>query len=89
VKGIKSVAALLAATAIIIAGTVTSFSYPPFLSKAKKYGAKNCTFCHVNAQGGQPFNARGKWLMKEKARRNADIVDPEWIGTYNKGAKKK
>ncbi len=71
--------------------TAQSVAYPPFLAKARKFGAKDCTFCHVNAGGGEPFNARGKWLINEKARRKADTVDPEWLVDYKAGksAKKK
>src|SRR5262249_14754554 len=56
--------------------------YPPLLAKAKKFGAKDCTFCHVDPEGGPPWNARGQWLIKEKERRNADAVDPEWLVDY-------
>jgi hypothetical protein len=59
-----------------------SAAYPPFLPKARKFGAKDCRFCHVKAEGGEPFNERGKWLVKEKERRNADAVDPEWLVDY-------
>ncbi|MEJ7713627.1 MAG: hypothetical protein WKF84_28210 [Pyrinomonadaceae bacterium] len=46
----------------------TAKTYPPFVSKAKSLGfpANNCTYCHVNAAGGAPYNARGKWLIAEK-----------------------
>jgi hypothetical protein len=64
-----------------------SVAYPPFLAKARKFGAKDCRFCHVNAEGGEPYNVRGQWLIKEKERRNADAVDPEWLVNY-KAAKK-
>ena len=40
-------------------------SYPPFLSKAKALGlpATDCTYCHVNASGGEPFGT--PWLIFE------------------------
>src|SRR5262245_51107282 len=59
-----------------------SLAYPPFLAKAKKFGAKDCTFCHVDPEGGPPWNARGQWLIKEKERRGADSVDVEWLADY-------
>jgi hypothetical protein len=70
---------------------IQSVAYPPFLAKAKKFGAKDCRFCHVNLEGGEPHNARGQWLIKEKERRSADAVDPEWLVDYKakKPAKKK
>jgi hypothetical protein len=64
-----------------------SMAYPPFVGKAKKFGAKDCRFCHVKPEGGEPYNVRGKWLVSQKAKRNADAVDPEWLAGY-KPAKK-
>jgi ketosteroid isomerase-like protein len=61
-------------------------AYPPFLAKSRKFGAKDCTFCHVNLEGGEPWNDRGQWLVKEKARRNAEMVDPEWLADYKPGS---
>ena len=66
-----------------------SVAYPPFLFKAKKFGAKDCTFCHVNPEGGPPFSERGKWLIAQKERRHADAVDPEWLAAYKSSKKKR
>ena len=80
--------------ALIFVGTVVglittpSLAYPPFVEQAKKFGAKDCRFCHLKAEGGEGHNARGKWLVKEKTKRNADAVDPEWLVDYKPGAKK-
>lgn len=78
--------------AIIVAALATeTLGYPPFMAKAKKYGAKDCTFCHVDPAGGTPWNERGEWLMKEKEKRNADVIDVDWLATYKpakKGKKK-
>ena len=79
---------------IFIAGVVAflsnqSLAYPPFLAKAKKFGAKDCRFCHVKAEGGEPFNARGKWLIAEKGKRQAEAVDPEWLADYKEAKGKK
>lgn len=75
---------------IFIAGTVgalasQTFGYPPMLAKARKFGAKDCTFCHVDPEGGPPWNERGQWLIKEKERRGADTVDVEWLADYKPG----
>lgn len=75
---------------IFIAGIVAAlagqtFGYPPLLVKAKKFGAKDCTFCHVDPDGGPPWNERGQWLVKEKERRGADTVDVEWLASYKPG----
>jgi ketosteroid isomerase-like protein len=81
-KKIKTfIAGLFAA---ILAGTfaVASYGYPPFVAKAKKFGAKDCTFCHVDPLGGPPWNERGQWLIDEKERLKADVIDVEWLATF-------
>jgi len=82
----------LSIATVIIAGMVgSSFStkaYPPFLRKAQKFGAKDCTFCHTQPTGGEGWNERGNWLIAEKERRKADAVDVEWLADYKEGAKK-
>ncbi|MEJ7713628.1 MAG: hypothetical protein WKF84_28215 [Pyrinomonadaceae bacterium] len=62
-------------------------TYPPFLGKAKSLGfpANDCTYCHINAAGGEPYNARGKWLISEKEKRGASAVDVVWLKEYGKG----
>ena len=59
-----------------------ALAYPPFMIKAQKYGAKDCTFCHVDPLGGPPWTERGKWLIEEKERRKADVVDVDWLADY-------
>ena len=80
----------IAISVIFLAGIVAAlagqtFGYPPLLVKAKKFGAKDCTFCHVDPEGGPPWNERGQWLIKEKERRAADTVDVEWLANYKPG----
>jgi ketosteroid isomerase-like protein len=75
---------------IFIAGTIAALAsetlgYPPMLVKAKKFGAKDCTFCHVDPEGGPPWNERGQWLIKEKERRAAETVEVEWLADYKPG----
>lgn len=84
-KRIKIVVALSFVAGVVMALASHSFAYPPFLKVARKFGAKDCTFCHVNPEGGDPFNERGKWLSAEKDRRSADVVDPEWLVDYKPG----
>jgi hypothetical protein len=88
---IKGFAIVVFVVGIICALAIQSVAYPPFVAKAKKFGAKDCRFCHVNMEGGEPFTARGQWLIKEKEKRNADAVDPEWLVDYKatKATKKK
>lgn len=80
----------IAITLIFVAGVVATLAretlgYPPLLVKAKKFGAKDCTFCHVDPDGGPPWNERGQWLIKEKERRGAETVDVEWLANYKPG----
>jgi hypothetical protein len=89
VKTIKLTLAMVFVAAIITTLLTPALAFPPFVSKARKFGAKDCKFCHVNAEGGSPHNARGNWLIKEKERRNADEVDPDWLAGYKPPKKKK
>jgi hypothetical protein len=73
---------LLFVAGIVSLLSTSSMAYPPFLEQTKKFGAKDCRFCHIKAEGGDQHNARGKWLVKEKERRAADAVDPEWLVDY-------
>lgn len=82
-KRIKIAIALMFIAGFVAALAGETFGYPPLLVKARKFGAKDCTFCHVDPDGGPPWNARGQWLIKEKERRGAEIVDVEWLATYN------
>lgn len=88
-RRIKILLSVTFVAGIVAALAAPSTAYPPFLAKAKKFGAKDCLFCHVNPEGGTPFTARGKWLVDEKERRHADAVDPDWLAGYKKSAKKK
>jgi Domain of unknown function (DUF3471) len=87
VKRFKLIIAVSFVVAIMAAMVTQSFAYPPFLAKARKFGAKDCTFCHVAPEGGAPWNARGQWLIKEKERRGADAIDVEWLASYQEGGK--
>ena len=88
----RKVQILVALLFVLIVAAVLkneSYAYPPFVAKARKFGAKDCTFCHVDPSGGQSWNERGQWLIKEKERRNADSVDPEWLVNYKANRSKK
>lgn len=84
-KSIKVLVAVIFIASTIAALSTQTFGYPPFLIKAKKFGAKDCTFCHVDPEGGPPWNDRGKWLISEKERRSAETVDVEWLADYKPG----
>lgn len=84
-KSIKVLVAVIFIASMIAALSTQTFGYPPFLIKAKKFGAKDCTFCHIDPEGGPPWNDRGKWLIGEKERRRAETVDVEWLADYKPG----
>lgn len=84
-KSIKVLVAVIFIASMIAALSTQTFGYPPFLIKAKKFGAKDCTFCHIDPEGGPPWNDRGKWLIGEKERRGAETVDVEWLADYKPG----
>ncbi|PYV12511.1 MAG: hypothetical protein DMG07_17010 [Acidobacteria bacterium] len=65
---------------IALAGAAPA--YQSFLGKAKKFGARDCLFCHKYEDGGEGWNERGQWLIDEKARRNAEKIDIEWLADY-------
>ena len=84
-KPLKVAITLVFAAGLVCALARHSFGYPPFLAEARKFGAKDCTFCHVDPEGGPPWNDRGKWLIAEKERRAAETVDVEWLADYKPG----
>lgn len=81
-----SIAVLVAAT--VLGSALTTRAYPPFVRKAAKFGAKDCMFCHTKAEGGEGWNDRGNWLIKQKDERKADAIDPEWLADYKEADKK-
>lgn len=77
----------LALLTIMIGSALKTEAYPPFLRQASKFGAKNCLFCHKDAQGGEGWNERGQWLIDEKTRRKADAIDVVWLEEYKEPEK--
>lgn len=59
-----------------------SLAYPNFLREARKFGARDCSFCHVHPEGGNSWNERGLWLIREKDRRKAEVIDVNWLADY-------
>ncbi len=70
---------------LMLSSVLSASSYPPFLRKAAKYGAKDCMFCHTKAEGGEGWNDRGNWLIAEKDRRKSDSIEVEWLAEYKEG----
>ena len=74
----------LALLFVVLAAAQKSYTYPQYLSKAKALGypADSCSYCHRSPSGGNSWNERGKWLIEEKRRREADQVDVRWLRDY-------
>lgn len=81
-RRLKIAVAFSFAIAIIAAFATEALAFPPFVAKARKFGGKDCTFCHVEPEGGPPWNDRGNWLVAEKERRGADAIDVDWLAEY-------
>jgi hypothetical protein len=61
-----------------------TFSMAHMQKRARELGitSMNCLTCHGNKlpkSGPGLFNARGKWLLAEKTRREAKQIDPAWL----------
>lgn len=84
-KKLIKISIAVALTASLFGASLSINAYPPFVKKAAKFGAKDCTFCHTAAEGGEGWNERGKWLVAEKDKRTADAIDVEWLADYKEG----
>ena len=67
-----------------------SFDTKHMEGKAKELGTSpmNCGACHgarLPKSGKDLFNDRGRWLLGEKARRQAKEVDVQWLKDYRTG----
>lgn len=70
--------------ALVISSSAGSLmAYQAYMAKAKKFGAEDCLFCHVQENGGVGWNERGEWLIDEKAKRKAEKIDVDWLVDYN------
>jgi hypothetical protein len=87
-KNLTKVSIAILLFAGLLGSSLNTRAYPAFLRQAAKFGAKNCTFCHTQPAGGEGWNDRGNWLIKEKERRSADAIDVAWLAEYKEGEKK-
>src|SRR5919109_3175290 len=87
-KDLIKVSIAIVLFACLLGSSLRTKAYPAYLRQAAKFGAKNCTFCHLQATGGEGWNDRGNWLIKEKERRSADAIDVAWLAEYKEGEKK-
>ena len=82
--GMKRLPLIAIFVALGIASSAGSLkAYQAYMAKAKKFGAEDCLFCHVQENGGVGWNERGDWLIEEKARRKAEKIDVDWLVDYN------
>jgi len=54
-------------------------------AKAAGFPAANCLYCHgekLPKKGAATNNARGQWLVDEKAKRKAKEIDVNWLKDY-------
>ena len=87
-KNLIKISVAVIITAGVLGSALTTKAYPPFLRKAAKFGAKDCMYCHLKAEGGEGWNDRGNWLIAEKDKRKADAIDVEWLADYKETDKK-
>ncbi len=71
----------------------TAFAGLALQKEAKKAGfeANNCLYCHnekLPKKGAATQNARGQFLVDEKAKRKAEAIDVNWLKDYKEEAKK-
>lgn len=78
---------IIFAVLILILPGSRSMAYPNFLREARKFGARDCSFCHAHPEGGNSWNERGLWLIREKERRKAEVIDVNWLVDYKLEAK--
>ncbi len=82
---------VMVASGFVLAAA-SAYATMPTQKKAKDLGfpAATCQYCHGEAlpkKTAFTFNARGKWLLAEKARRKAAEVDAAWLKDYTEPAK--
>ena len=72
-----------AAVPICLVGLASSaVANPEHLAPAIKFGATDCSFCHITPSGGEGHNDRGLWLLAERERRGAEAIDVEWLADH-------
>ena len=52
---------------------------PEYFVVAVKYGATDCSFCHLTAARGEAVNERGQWLVAEAIKRDVIEIDVNWL----------
>jgi hypothetical protein len=75
------------AVGLVLSGAVPARATMDIQKKAKAAGfpSTNCQFCHVEKlpkKGAETPNDRGKFLLDQKAKKNAKEVDVAWLKDY-------
>lgn len=85
-------AGFVAATWLAGAGTASATLEMQKKTKAAGFAAANCLYCHAEKlpkKGASTNNARGQWLVDEKAKRKAKEIDVDWLKDYLEKAEEK
>ncbi|MBI4748980.1 MAG: hypothetical protein HY774_10860 [Acidobacteria bacterium] len=74
---------LISAGVVIHLTTSVALARPEFLQEARDLGytVKNCQYCHLMPTS-KGLNERGKFLVAEKERRQAEEIDVSWLKDY-------
>ena len=88
---------VVTAAIVSVGATVPAFATPAMLAKVKEQGlpAQNCQYCHVSqipkkdGFTADDLNDRGKWLVAEKNKQKAKVVDIDALKAYPGGAAQK
>lgn len=52
---------------------------PGYLAEAQRYGARDCSFCHMDPSGGGGHNKLGSWLVDQQVAREAETISVHWL----------
>jgi hypothetical protein len=84
-RHVKRVSALALLAWVAGAGFASATMQIQKKAKELGYPAQTCQFCHnekLPKKDAVSHNARGQWLLAEKAKRKAKEVDPSWLKDY-------
>jgi hypothetical protein len=77
-----------AALGLVLGATSPARATMEMQKKAKEAGvaeATSCLYCHnekLPKKGAVTNNERGKWLVDQKAKKNAKEIDVAWLKEY-------
>lgn len=66
-------------TVLLVLCSTPSSGNAEYFVEAINYGAKDCSFCHISATGGDALNERGAWLVQERKKRGTETVSIAWL----------